>query len=400
MKTHRYILEPYKGMCTRHRCPSCNKNKTFTLYLDTQTNQHIHPTVGRCNRAINCAYHYPPAQYFKEHKMILPQSTFNTKQKPVQIETTEYIPVDIFKASLKTHTENHFVQYLLQLFGTDITNRLIAQYFIGSSKHWPGATVFWQIDNTGNIRTGKIMLYKPDTGRRVKQPFNHVTWAHTLLNKPVFHLKQCLFGEHLSKDKTKHVAVVESEKTAIIASVYLPQFIWLAAGSLGNLTAEKCKALKNRTVHLFPDLNAFNHWQTKANELKHITRFNVSTLLETKAPTHHRQHGYDLADDLVNCDYREFVLENKALVYDVAICDVATNTKPNNWIAEIEELETFFNSVELPTGTVKLNPYTTIHDLRRCIDVDLAQAKRRNGNVRFGACMSRLREVKSFLESG
>lgn len=74
---------------------------------------------------------------------------------------------------------------------------------------------------------------------------------------PDFELKQCLFGEHLLRDKAKPIAIVESEKTAIIASVYLPQFIWLAVGSLTNLNAEKCSVLKGRTVTLFPDLNGF-----------------------------------------------------------------------------------------------------------------------------------------------
>jgi hypothetical protein len=67
-----------------------------------------------------------------------------------------------------------------------------------------------------------------------------------------------LFGEHLLIDKTKPVAIVESEKTAVIASVYLPQFIWVAVGSLTNLNAEKCNVLKGRTVTLFPDLNGFD----------------------------------------------------------------------------------------------------------------------------------------------
>ena len=46
-------------------------------------------------------------------------------------------------------------------------------------------------------------------------------------------LTQCLFGEHLLSaidEKQKTVALVESEKTAIIASCIMPKYIWLATG--------------------------------------------------------------------------------------------------------------------------------------------------------------------------
>ena len=77
MKTaHRYILEPYKGMNTRYRCPSCQQqDKTFSLYIDTETGEHIHPSVGRCNRESNCGHHYTPKQYFQDNNI-----SFDTPQ--------------------------------------------------------------------------------------------------------------------------------------------------------------------------------------------------------------------------------------------------------------------------------------------------------------------------------
>jgi hypothetical protein len=133
-----------------------------------------------------------------------------------------------------------------------------------------------------------------------------------------FELRQCLFGEHLLQDKTKPVAIVESEKTAIIASVYLPQFVWVAVGSLTNLNAEKCQVLDGRTVALFPDLNGFDDlngfekWSNKAKELSHLAIFTVSDLLERKATEAERKQGFDLADYLIKFDYREFALPGPA----------------------------------------------------------------------------------------
>ena len=65
------------------------------------------------------------------------------------------------------------------------------------------------------------MLYSPKTGKRSKEPYHAPNWVHKVLNLPEFSLQQCFFGEHLLKGNTKPVAICESEKTAIIASVYL-----------------------------------------------------------------------------------------------------------------------------------------------------------------------------------
>lgn len=44
-------------------------------------------------------------------------------------------------------------------------------------------------------------------------------------------LTQWQFGEHLLQDKVNaNVALVESEKTAVICALLLPEYIWLATG--------------------------------------------------------------------------------------------------------------------------------------------------------------------------
>lgn len=302
MKDFRYILQPYTGMNTRSSCPACGKEKTFALYLDTDTGQPVHFKVGRCNRESSCGYHYTPKHYFQDNNIFLDEPRhiapriIAPQQKPVS-----FIDIEILKASMNPAAleSNHFVKFLLNLFGTEITNKLIGRYFIGSSKHWIGSTVFWQVDAQGRIRTGKVMLYNPTTGKRVKQPYSHITWVHSALKKPNFSLKQCLFGEHLLIDKTKPVAIVESEKSAIVASVYFPQFIWLAVGSLTNLNAEKCSVLRGRKVVLFPDLNGFDKWRDKAKDLSNIANFKVDDLLERYATPGEKSQGLDLADYLI-----------------------------------------------------------------------------------------------------
>lgn len=315
MEEYRYTLEPYHGMASRHHCPACkNHEKTFSRYIDCKTGKYIDPLVGRCNRESNCGYHYTPRQYFQNHPSINEnnrprEAIYNPKVTSSAPKPVSYIPPDVFKASLKNYDSNNFVIFLVDLFGIDITNQLIANYFIGTSKYWNGATVFWQIDSLGRVRTGKIMLYDPQTGKRVKEPHNHITWSHKALKIDEFDLNQCLFGEHLLKGTTKPIAVVESEKTAIIASAYLPQFIWVAVGGKEGLTVEKCQVLKGRRVVLFPDLGCYGSWGVKAEEYSYIADFVVSDLLRKKATDEERRNGFDIADYLIKFNYEAFANE-------------------------------------------------------------------------------------------
>lgn len=320
MTNHRYILEPYKGMKSRYTCPQCNKGRIFTRYIDSETGQHLSPKVGKCNREIKCGCHNTPKQYFLDNN--IPNSPiYEAQQKeivtfPIPEKHISFISDDVFKKSLKIGNNtfqlaeaNNFIMYLVKLFGIDITSSLIGKYNIGTSKHWNKATVFWQIDISGKIRTGKIMLYSPTTGKRIKEPFSYITWAHKAMKLSDFSLQQCFYGEHLLRlpeNSNKPVAIVESEKTAIIASAYLSDLTWLAVGSLQNLTKEKCKVLKGRKVVLFPDLKAFDIWETKARGFTNITTFTISDLLERKATEAEKEQGFDLADYLIRFDYKEF----------------------------------------------------------------------------------------------
>ncbi len=343
MNQHRYILEPYKGMKTRYHCPACNdKNKTFTLYIDTVTGEYLAPNVGRCNREIKCGYHYTPNQYFQDNDISFDKEHLKQiyKSKPLlkpNLSSMSFVPINLFKQSLQRHEENNFVKFLTDSFGNEIANQLTDTYFIGTSKHQfkkadfsnyvseKGATIFWQIDMEGKIRTGKIMLYDADTGKRIKEPFDHVTWVHSLLNSNQFKLQQCFFGEHLLQNNTKPVAIVESEKTAVIATVYLPQFIWLAAGNKAGLNIDKCSVLKGRNVMLFPDLNCFDEWSNKAIDFSHLADFTVSDLLERKASEEERKEGLDLADYLVRFPLEAFT-DKPLQLYSNDVLQIASET--------------------------------------------------------------------------
>ncbi|MCG2419992.1 toprim domain-containing protein [Aequorivita sp. F47161] len=303
MNDYRYTLEPYNGMKTRYHCPNCNKKGVFTKYLDNHTAEHLNDTVGKCNRLVKCGYHYTPKQYFEDNNISFDTSInhkVTARVKPKPKPKTSFIDVEVMRKSKASKSPNYFIDYLASLWSYEVAYYLADLYNIGTSKHWNGSTIFWQVDKNNAIRSGKIMLYNATNGKRVKEPYNHINWVHKALKLDSFNLEQCYFGEHLlNSDATKPVAIVESEKTAIISSVYLPEFIWLACGSANNLNEAKTKVLKGRNVVLFPDLKCFDLWNDKISQLTSLATFRTSTLLKDKATETEKQQGLDLADYLV-----------------------------------------------------------------------------------------------------
>ena len=434
MHQHRYILEPYNGMKSRYRCPQCKIEQVFNRYIDIETNQYLAHHVGRCNREIKCAYHYTPKLYFQDN----PMETIPIQTKLIETElvesVTSFVPIDVFNKSFQPEKDfelimisNNFIKYLHSLFDANIIKDLINTYQIGTSKHWEGATVFWQTDIKGEIRTGKIMLYNASTGKRVKEPHIHITWVHKALKLENYNLQQCLFGEHLLRlpqNEDKTVAIVESEKTAIIASIYIPQFLWLATGGLNNLTKLKCNVLHKRNVILYPDLSAYNKWKEKAikESLVDIFNYSISDILELKAPESDKLQGYDLADYLIKSDYRilqgewdrpkpmqsvlSMPIDNTNCYQDVEVVEVK-QTK-NNFLSqlstkepikpwEIQDLETFFISINLPTEPIQINNFSIIENAEIFISTHLEIVKAQNGKKTFLQYYERLQELKNYL---
>jgi hypothetical protein len=309
-----YTLERYHGRGSRYHCPNCNRKQTFTQYVNIETDEPLAGHVGRCNREDGCGYHYPPRQYFAETRGFKPVSF--SRFTPAKVFDT--LPRQHVENSAKVYFQNNFVCFLSKCLGEYAALKLAELYKIGTSKHWPGATIFWQIDVNDNVRTGKIMLYNQTDGHRVKQPFNHIHWVHSLVSNSstgssskhaekqtatttaTFQLRQCFFGEHLlHTDPYKTVAIVESEKTAIIASFFYPKYIWLAAGSLQGLSREKYSVLKDRNIRLYPDVNGYEKWKQKAREMRArlpAAQVTVDDTLERVATEEERERGIDIAD--------------------------------------------------------------------------------------------------------
>lgn len=343
MVEHRYILEPYKQIKKKYVCPSCGHSNKFVHYIDSTTNERLESHVGRCERIDNCGYNFTPKMFFDKNPVIKEPTYKQLSVKKASTPKPSYIDYETLKSTMKCYSQNMFVEFLNQAFGAKTTQELIDKYLIGTSKHWNGSTIFWQVDNYGNVRGGKIMKYEikdnPDFFYQFEpKRRKDIQWVHTLTKIENYNLSQCLFGLHLlDSDKNKPVAIVESEKTAIIASVYFPQYLWLASGGAEGLNIEKIRALKNRKVLLFPDCNKFSKWQDKAKSFRGIINVKVSELLEENANEMERQNGIDLADWLLGYDYRDFLdpiiepIEVNTKVVEVINENILRSRLPSGW---------------------------------------------------------------------
>ncbi len=295
MSEHRFQLE--KGGL-KYACPACQQMR-FVRYVDSFTGEQVADEVGRCDREDSCGYHLRPREYFHmtgKNPFSAPKPAMKLQPKPEPVQQPSFIDAKVVQASLTRYNQNNFCRWLCSVFGEQKAFELTAAYKIGTSKHWPGSCVFWQIDRNWKIRTGKVMLYD-DSGRRVKKPFSHIQWVHEVMQIEPYHLKQCFFGEHLlSTDSDKPVAVVESEKTAIVASGFIPGLLWVATGGKKSKLKEKLQAVAGRKVKLYPDLMAFEDWRKVAAGLPGVT---VSDILERRATEADRAAGLDLADYLL-----------------------------------------------------------------------------------------------------
>ncbi|MDR0745726.1 MAG: DUF6371 domain-containing protein [Mediterranea sp.] len=340
--SHRFILEPYKGVAFRHTCPECDHNRCFSRYIDTENVITFPEYVGRCDREQKCGYHFTPKDYFEQHpdrKERLQEQTSVAPRSYTPPPPTSYMGEILVKRSMSHYSENKLFQFLSSQLGESESLRLMKQYQVGTANHWKGSTVFWQTDAKGRVRTGKIMLYDPATGRRIKEPHNHITWVHSIMYKEGFNLKQCFFGEHLlPTDNTRPVAIVESEKSALIANSYLPQYLWIASGGKnGCFREENLSVLKGRNIVLFPDLGATDDWSAKIPVMERMgITVKLFDYLEKNATLEQRKNGFDIADFLLEIKQPQAILQSmiaknpalKLLIKELGLVLIEKPTQP------------------------------------------------------------------------
>lgn len=297
MKTTSYKYHLEIGSA-KHECPSCHHPKVFKRYVDN-AGSIVDPTVGRCNREHNCGYHYTPSQFFRDNGRDGWKPATCVKPQPVEPPKPPMV-TDVKWVNAWMGKDCNLYRWLTSMFPQTDVDKVWGKYFMGVHN---GRVIYWLISAEGVIRTGKVIPYKDDGHRDHDGVY---TWTHSILKRDgkmssdmELTGHQCLFGEHLLPLRPDAVVgVVEAEKTALIASIVMPDYVWVATGSLGEFKPSKLAALKGRTCVAFPDEGAEAEWRRTAAMLR-----GIDIAVSTKHIEQYRNSfpaGFDFADILVS----------------------------------------------------------------------------------------------------
>lgn len=306
----------------KDRCPACRR-PTFKPYHDAMIGHDLTDGSGRCDREMKCGYHQPPTFSPLADVMAPIQPPPRPESPPV------FIPDSVGRWLADAVRDADFLINLIHhvkhpwpaddVWMTAEKYRVGGLPNIGSNRFKRGFSLPF-IDRAGRIHsvmvksfdrsnhtTGQNWIHKILMDANIRRP-----WLDEYDRQPT--KTRCLFGEHLIRDDDSPIAIVEAPKTAMICDFYFKEMnlTWLAAGAKSWLKPERCAALADRRIILFPDTSAdgatFKDWTNKAVDLRRriSDRVTVSDMMERIATDDQKHSGADLADVLMDIDWRTF----------------------------------------------------------------------------------------------
>lgn len=252
MKKYRYIYTSGK----LYKCPGCGR-KVARRFIDTTTGELMPENFAVCNRINNCRYSHRPKSEKIEY--------VKTEEK---VKFPFFLTEKVFDKTQNNFDSNVLFKYLCFVFAKEKVIKAFKKYKVGTVDF--GDCVFWQIDEIGRFRTAKRMQYFSN-GKRNK--CMNVNWLHSQngFDYETHELKQCLFGQHLLKNKNyEKLYIVESEKTAIICEICNndKNAVFLATGGLQNFAKVKgIRDINYYSLYFIPDNDATEIWVEKKEKL-------------------------------------------------------------------------------------------------------------------------------------
>lgn len=263
-------------------CPGCGQ-KRFVRVVNLSSSEYLPDHVGRCDRESSCGYQFTWKQYLEENPEAFGNNHLSdsrkTRRNPKSQsqkrqsanKTPDYLTVDHLLPTLEGYERNPLAIFLLNLFPDDRAkvSEVMTKYLIGTED---GFAVLPTISLSGKLCKAKKMKFDPSTGKRIRQDgaissLQSRLKRDGLIDESFETDKDVFFGEHLlRKSPCSPIAIVESEKSAVIASIatgiFPEHFIWLGSHSKSWLKIDRLLRLgRSRRIVLFPDADAMGDWR-------------------------------------------------------------------------------------------------------------------------------------------
>lgn len=242
----------------------------------------------------------PGTSTTNDNRRTTPSMKRNPQPEPPKLPPI-YIPMEEVRAAEQHGNETTLYNFLCRLFPSEEVSRVFGLYHVGATAEFgkaPGyGCAFPYINAEGNCVDVHLQRYNAD-GNRTKQGYSQ-NWSLYKRKQNDRRAPWCVFGEHLTQQRTTApIGIVESEKTALVATLAAPSFVWIATGSESNLTPSRLAQLKQRRCYVFPDADGLEQWEAKANALREA---GFSIYFCGQFITNHAQgETDDVADIIIN----------------------------------------------------------------------------------------------------
>lgn len=284
----------------RTECPKCGSSDGLALYADSKEE-------GYC---FSCAKRIGGAG------AVVPLSKMERSERLSKWHKRSTSETIAYRNGLST--------YLITRLGEGVKEHL-RLWEVGTDNM--GSCVFWHRGLDGELATAKTIPYDALTGKRLRKDKSPIHWKQDGEDVHVDSIyglvygkredgslaiesykrakgyELPLYGEHLLEGKGLDVPVllVESEKTAVVASYLMPEYAVVACGGAKSLTIQKAQALVGRPVLILTDADEAGRagalkaasalYEAGAKPVTEVDGLCLADYLLTDAPK-----GYDLAD--------------------------------------------------------------------------------------------------------